>query len=115
MNQGTAQEVFTYNLSKLIQHAIISGFTARLKEVERTVYQHQQYILLGVSTTLDSLHIRSLAADIYFLKNDKLILDRSKLEKIGEFWESLHEKNRWGGNFISFTDTPHFEMNIDKK
>ena len=28
------------------------------------------------------------------------------------FGESLHPKNRWGGNFKSLVDCPHFERNV---
>jgi hypothetical protein len=31
---------------------------------------------------------------------------------LGAYWESLHPKNRWGGNFKSLVDCPHFERNV---
>ena len=112
MKLGEAQEIFTYNLSKLIQHSVSLGYTVRLREVERTSYQQQQYLKLGVSKTMNSLHLKSLAADIYFFKKAKLILSKKQLKELGAYWESLDKHNRWGGNFKSFTDTPHFEMDI---
>jgi len=30
----------------------------------------------------------------------------------GAYWETLHPKNRWGGNFKSLVDCPHFERNV---
>jgi hypothetical protein len=37
---------------------------------------------------------------------------------LGDYWESLDENNRWGGDFNGndkkdgFIDAPHFERNI---
>lgn len=51
--------------------------------------------------------------DGYWLKvphdPDEIEAHRAKLQPIGDFWESLHPKNRWGGNFNSLYDPGHFE------
>ena len=66
----------------------------------------------GKSKTLNSNHIKRLAVDFNFFINGKLVYDKHKLAELGKFWESLNTKNIWGGNFKSFTDTPHFERNV---
>ena len=42
-------------------------------------------------------------------KDGKIIWDKAILAPLGEYWESLHPKNRWGGNFSNLVDCPHFE------
>ena len=32
-----------------------------------------------------------------------------EIENDAAFWESLNQKNSWGGNWASFKDVPHFE------
>jgi hypothetical protein len=42
----------------------------------------------------------------------KIIWDKTILAPLGVYWESLYPKNRWGGNFKSLVDCPHFERNV---
>ncbi len=56
-----------------------------------------------------SNHSKKLAQDLFFWINGKLTWKKSTLQFIGDYWESLSEKNRWGGNYKSWKDTPHFE------
>jgi peptidoglycan L-alanyl-D-glutamate endopeptidase CwlK len=108
---GEKQEVFTLNLAKLIIYAASIGYKSRLREVERTAYQQEEYIKRGKSRTMESRHLKSLAADIYFTKGDLSPVEtKHALLPLGEYWESLHPLNRWGGNFKDFQDCPHFEM-----
>ena len=50
--------------------------------------------------------------DLNFFKDGKIIWDKTTLAPVGAYWESLHPKNRWGGNFKSLVDCPHFERNV---
>jgi hypothetical protein len=100
-------------------------------EVARTEAQQFLYVKEGRSQTMKSNHLRKLAADLDFfivpVKNLSKVwvngLDGDRvieiLKPLGIFWESLHPKNRWGGNFDRdysrkdpFIDAPHFERNI---
>ena len=116
MTLGQQQELFTENLAKLIQYAISEGYGCRLREVQRTPEQQAIYIKEGKSKTLNSRHIPSLAGDIYFTKDGKLVEGKTAeetkalLQPLGDYWESLNENNRWGGNYKTFIDCPHFEM-----
>jgi peptidoglycan L-alanyl-D-glutamate endopeptidase CwlK len=110
MTLGELQEIFTFNIARLISYAEANGYKCRLREVERTAYQQAEYLRTGKSKTNDSQHLKSLAADIYFTKGGKLIEGRNELIPLGVFWESLYKSNRWGGNYKSFVDCPHFEM-----
>jgi peptidoglycan L-alanyl-D-glutamate endopeptidase CwlK len=110
MTLGEQQELFTSNIARLIAYAETQGYKCRMREVERTAYQQAEYVKTGKSKTADSQHLKSLAADIYFTKAGKLIEDKTALSPLGVFWESLDKANRWGGNYKTFTDCPHFEM-----
>lgn len=123
------QITFTKNIASLIAYADMIGIELTFGEAYRTRsqvllnffgYEVIKGGLLGIklqkakklSKTLRSNHERRLAVDFNFFINGKLTYDKHKLKELGEFWEKLHPMNRWGGNFKSFVDTPHFEMNI---
>lgn len=110
MTLGEKQEVFTSNIGKLITYAETLGYGCRLREVERTAYQQAEYVRNKRSLTNDSKHLESLAADIYFTQAGKLLDKKSDLEIFGKYWESLNSANKWGGNWKSLVDCPHFEM-----
>lgn len=61
---------------------------------------------------MDSIHLKRCAIDLNFFKDGKIIWDKAVLASLGKYWESLHPKNRWGGNFRSLVDCPHFERNV---
>lgn len=65
-----------------------------------------------LSKTKDSRHIVRMAIDFNFFKPDTrkftLTYEKDELQQFGDYWESLDEKNSWGGNW-NFVDTPHFE------
>jgi predicted chitinase len=68
----------------------------------------------GRSNTMNSQHLKRLAVDLNFFKAApdgtlRLTYDVEELRALGEFWEGLDTANRWGGNWTSFKDTPHFE------
>jgi hypothetical protein len=52
------------------------------------------------------------ATHLNFFKDGKIIWDKEQIAPLGAYWESLHPKNRWGGNFKSLVDCPHFERNV---
>jgi predicted chitinase len=68
----------------------------------------------GRSKTMNSQHLKRLALDLNFFREDpdgnlRLTYDVDELRPLGDYWESLDGANRWGGNWSSFKDTPHFE------
>jgi len=128
MKLSEKQIIFSRNISKLINHAEKLEIGLTFGEAYRTQSQVLLYFfgfkikkggILGIklvkgkklSKTLFSKHSKRLAVDFNFFINGKLTYNKHKLAELGSFWESLHPSNRWGGNFKSFTDTPHFEMN----
>ena len=109
MTLGQNQEKFTQDLVKLLNYLIDNGYTIRLGEVERTQTQQEIYIKEGKSKTYNSMHLKRCAADLHIFKNGEWLQSKTQLQSIGDYWESLDQSNKWGGNFKTFLDTPHFE------
>jgi hypothetical protein len=106
------QAEFLLDAIKLIQFATEQGFVVTGGELARTVEQQTIYVKTGRSKTMNSNHLKRCAIDLNFFKDGQIIWDKGVLAPLGAFWESLHPKNRWGGNFKSLVDCPHFERNV---
>lgn len=105
------QWAFLQDVSKLIQFAASNGYTVTGGELWRTPEQQKRYVELGLSKTMNSKHLQRLAIDLNLIVNGQLGKP-GDYRVLGEYWESLSEKNRWGGHFTSFIDAPHFERNV---
>ncbi len=106
------QAAFLLDAAKLIQYATEQGFVVTGGELWRTPEQQQVYVKTGRSKTMKSNHLRRLAIDLNFFRADKIVANKAELATVGRYWESLNPANRWGGNFKSIVDTPHFERNV---
>lgn len=117
MSLVAKQFVFVQNIVKLLQFAIDSGYVITFGEAHRPLEMQQLYVKQGRSKTLRSKHMERLALDLNVFKDGKL-QGREGIKPLGDYWESLHELNRWGGNWrglvdagkSKFIDAPHFEM-----
>ena len=125
MKLSEHQIIFTYHIAKLIEYAYGLGISMTFGEAYRpmqmqllyyygyTIKRIQDTIKLVIgstkSKTLKSNHQRRLAVDFNFFINGNLTYDKTKLQDLGDYWESLDPLNKWGGNYKSFLDTPHFE------
>jgi peptidoglycan L-alanyl-D-glutamate endopeptidase CwlK len=112
MTLSEEQAAFLLDACKLIQYATQFGWRVTGGELARTPEQQKIYYDTGKSKTMQSNHLRRLAIDLNFLKDGQPVYDKAALQPIGDYWEGLNNQNRWGGNFVSFTDTPHFERNV---
>jgi hypothetical protein len=106
------QAAFLLDVAKLVQKATDLGFTVTGGELARSVEQQAIHFKAGRSKTMNSIHLKRCAIDLNFFIEGKLTWDKNVLKPLGVFWESLHPKNRWGGNFTSLVDVPHFERNV---
>ncbi|WP_109437807.1 M15 family metallopeptidase [Aquimarina sp. AU119] len=132
MNLIEQQQLFTFDVSLLIQYA--HGLGVKLTSGE--AYRTRSQVLLNyfgykvvnnkgklslvkrkrTSWTLKSKHPERMAIDFNFFINGKLTYDDPLIVNIGEYWESLSTQNEWGGNWIDQKtgkrkDTPHFQRN----
>jgi hypothetical protein len=132
MSLSSEQESFAVDIAKLIFFIEAEPFIrARLGEGYRTEYQQKEHVRRGRSKTMDSSHRERLGQDLEFdfkfppmeswqwfgLMNP--VHAERYLREIGKYWESLHPRNVWGGNFDKdFTrpdkwlDLGHFERRI---
>jgi hypothetical protein len=108
-NLSNAQFTFSRNVARLLNHIYECGYTCSLGEVLRTREQAEIYAKAGKGI-VDSLHCYKLAIDINLFYNGEYLTDCESYKKFGEYWLTLHELNRWGGNFHNI-DANHFEMN----
>lgn len=112
MSLVAEQAQFLLDMGKLVAYATEQGWTVTGGELYRTVEQQQIHFKAGRSKTMNSIHLKRCAVDLNFFKGGQLVWDKTQLAPIGAYWESLHPKNRWGGNFKSLVDVPHFERNV---
>ena len=108
------QAEFLIHVTRLLSRAYELGFVVTGGELYRTLDQQKLYIQQGRSQTMNSRHLSRCAIDLnFFLKKAdgtlQLTYNKTELQILGDYWESLHPDNRWGGNWRSFKDTPHFE------
>jgi len=111
------QASFLIHLRELIGKAVELGFVVTGGELYRTPEQQALHIKNGRSKTMDSQHLKRLAVDLNFFRelpdgSLELVYDADVLRPLGEYWEGLDGANRWGGNWQSFKDTPHFERGL---
>lgn len=114
MTLGQHQQEFSKDFNKLLTYLHQNGYDVRIGEVQRTQEQQALYVKQGKSKTNKSNHLIKCAVDIHIFKNSQHLQTKTELQNIGDYWESLNADNRWGGNFKTFIDTPHFERNAQK-
>lgn len=120
MSLSDKQFTFAKNVIQLLTYAMARGWKFTLGEVLRPEEMQKIYLEEGKTTVEHSLHEDKLAIDINFFKPIQdhgfivrydLTYKKEDLQDFGDFWESLNSKNEWGGNWKTFLDTPHFQMN----
>lgn len=109
MSLVTEQAEFLRHVCMLLDKVHADGWVVTGGELYRTPEQQAIHVRSGRSTTLRSNHLRRCAIDLNFFEEGKLCYDVTKLTPIGEYWQSLHPKNAWGGFWKAFKDVPHFE------
>lgn len=112
MSLSQEQAAFLLDACKLIAYATEQGFVVTGGELARTPEQQAIYVKTGRSKTMDSNHLKRCAIDLNFFRQGQIVYNKAELAPLGAYWESLNTKNRWGGNFRSLVDCPHFERNV---
>lgn len=119
MSLGQEQEAFVKDVLRLVDRAMALGFGVRFGEVERPLEMQKIYVQTGRSKTMNSMHLKRCAIDLILVIDGK-ICTREQIKPLGDYWESLDHRNRWGGNWRGlvdsgksrFVDAPHFERAV---
>jgi len=80
----------------------------------RTPERQQQLVNDGFSQTLKSKHLTGHAVDLVAIVNGKVSWDKEHYPEIARAMKKAaaeqQVKIRWGGDFKTFFDGPHFEL-----
>ncbi len=105
------QQEFARQAALLITHIFSTGYKVTFGECLRTPEQAELYAKQGKGIK-DSLHCQKLAIDLNLFDLKGNYLTKTEDYKfVGEYWESLDPKNRWGGRFTR-ADGNHVERNV---
>lgn len=92
------QDEFAGMVALLIQQARSLGYQVSLGEAWRTPEQATANAVTGKGTR-DSLHISRLAIDLNLFRNGVYLQATGDHRELGEWWENLDPRCRWGGRF----------------
>ena len=107
------------DLVKVMQEAIKeSPLDFGITEGLRTLERQKELFEAGKSQTMNSRHLKGFAVDIAVLVDGKLTWEFPKYQIVADHIKKV-AKNLgipivWGGDWVSFKDGPHFELNRSK-
>ena len=103
------------DLQQIVKKAItISEIDFGVTEGIRTISQQMTYVKKGVSKTYNSYHLHGHAIDLFAWVDNKVNWSPKYYHKINTAMQSaandLNIKLTWGGNFKSFFDGCHWQI-----
>lgn len=118
---------FTHHMAILLIYARSHDIPVIADWVKRDYKTQQRLVKEGKSKTLNSMHLRGKAIDLYITNSEgtKLLLPKrdpedevyKKYKFLGDKWEDFGEEFTWGGNFdeddnpkTGFFDPFHFQV-----
>lgn len=108
MTLGEKQRLFTKLTGQLIAWAYANGFELTYGETVRTSAQALENAASGAGIS-NSLHLIRLAVDFNLFIDGVWQTDSKAHKPLGDYWKSLHELCRWGGDF-SRPDGCHYSL-----
>lgn len=102
-------------LVRLVNRAIeITEVDFAVTEGLRTVERQTELVNKGFSQTIKSKHLTGHAVDLAAYVDGKISWDKPFYYKIADAMKKAAQEQevaiRWGGDFKSFFDGPHFEL-----
>ena len=80
----------------------------------RTMEEQVAFVKAGKSRTLHSRHLGGFAVDVVALVNGRVSYDKEPMSRVAACFKKAALKLRiplnWGGDWKTFKDTPHFEL-----
>ena len=104
------------DLVRVIEEAIKeSPYDFSITQGLRTLEQQQALFNAGKSKTLRSRHLTGHAVDIAVIDNGTVTWDFDKYKVVADHIKDVAKLNdvpiNWGGDWVTFKDGPHFELN----
>ena len=99
---------FARDVVALLLFSSNSGYEVRISEVFRPEVTQRHYVKTGRSKTMNSMHRKKCAGDLYFTEDNKLVYPK----ELGEYWESLNPLNQAGMFWKNFKDKPHYQRTV---
>ena len=109
MKLSEHQQVFAQHIALLIQYAKAIGYEVTFGDAFRDPRVHGEYGVKKSYASAKSEHKRRLAVDLNLFENGNYLGSTDDHEVLGAFWESLDERNRWGGRW---DDGNHYERSV---
>lgn len=110
------QVKFLRDIRQLLEFAELAEFAVTGGELERKPETQQVCLDEGRAKTMDSMHLRKCAMDLNFFKKNgsglEWVSSTRELDSLGAHWESLDDRNHWGGRDALHVDTSHFERTL---
>lgn len=102
-------------LVRVVKRAIeLTPIDFTVTEGLRTLERQKELVAKGFSQTMNSKHLKGLAVDLGALVDGKLTWEKKPYYTIADAMKQaaaeLGIAIRWGGDFKSFFDGPHFEL-----
>ena len=109
MTLGEKQRLFVKLIGQLIDWAYRNGYELTFGEAVRTQAQASANASSGAGIS-NSLHLIRLAIDLNLFKDGLYLTDSQAYKPLGDYWKSLHDLCRWGGDFVTRPDGNHFSL-----
>lgn len=103
------------SMVRVVERAIeITPVDFRVTEGLRTWERQRELFNAGKSKTMNSRHLQGFAVDVVALPDNKVSWDMKHYRTIADaFKQAAKELNIpivWGGDWVTFKDGPHFEL-----
>lgn len=104
------------DLVKVVRRAIeLTEVDFIVIEGRRTVARQKELVKAGKSQTMNSRHLHGLAVDCAAFINGKVSWEMPHYKKISLAFAKAADELKipveWGGNWKTFKDGPHFQLN----
>lgn len=103
---GEKQRRFTRLVGLLIEWAYANGYELTFGDAYRSPEQAKANAAAGKGI-VNSLHCQRLAVDLNLFWLGEYITESSRYKPLGDYWKSLGDDCRWGGDF---GDGNHFSI-----
>lgn len=84
----------------------------------RTIEEQREFVRTGKSKTMHSRHLGGFAIDYVGLVRGRVTYDVDIMTRIAGCFKHAAERLRipivWGGDWVSFKDTPHIQLTAER-